>query len=156
ALGDQIAFWKDRRIESVAEHTLSTVALARTFLNPLGSGAESYDRARVIDMLLCHDLAEAWVGDRIGGEVDQEVEAETLWKYGAFATYRGVSNLWRIPELFAEFAHQYTIDARVARDLDRAQFILQARAYKDGMSANELEQCEKAEGRLTTETVREI
>jgi 5'-deoxynucleotidase YfbR-like HD superfamily hydrolase len=106
-------------------------------------------------MLLIHDLAEARLGDPIG-ESNSEAEQEVLWQYGAFATYRDVADLWRIPKLFQEFAECQTIDAKVAQDLDRLQFVLQARLYSDGMPARERVECEKTGDKLKTATVRAI
>jgi 5'-deoxynucleotidase YfbR-like HD superfamily hydrolase/energy-coupling factor transporter ATP-binding protein EcfA2 len=150
------AFWLNRRIESVAEHTFNAIGLATVFLQEHGAEPEPYDKARIVEMLMVHDLAEARLGDFIDGETGPEVEEEVLWQYGAFATYRGVGQLWRVPEAFQEFARQQTISARVARDLDRLHFMLQARLYAQGMSEVERDACEKTADKFTTETVRDI
>jgi 5'-deoxynucleotidase YfbR-like HD superfamily hydrolase len=107
-------------------------------------------------MLLVHDLAEGRLGDRLPGSTDPEAEQEILWEYGAFATYRGLGNMWRIPELFREFTADESIDAQVAQDFDRLQFLLQSRSYADGMSDEERRGCEATLGRIKTETVRTI
>ena len=157
ALGDHAAFWQDVRIESVAEHLVGVLGLAEIFLvtNP-PEGPEKYDKRRVIEMILVHDLAESRLGDQLPKYNDAKQEEVALWKYGAFATYRGIGDLWRVPILLQEFNKGETDSAKVAKDLDRLQFILQARAYAAGMSEDELAACENASHNILTSTVRAI
>jgi nucleoside phosphorylase/5'-deoxynucleotidase YfbR-like HD superfamily hydrolase len=150
-----LEFWAGRRLESVSEHTLSAVALAETFLHTRPTGEESYNKEKVISMLRIHDLAEARVGDLIQG-MNHKLELEVLYKYAAFATYRGVGDLWTIPERFKEFAVGQTLEAKIAQDLDRLQFILKARCFRAGMSPGDAEACEKSRSKLMTSTVRDI
>jgi nucleoside phosphorylase/5'-deoxynucleotidase YfbR-like HD superfamily hydrolase len=156
ASGDQAAYWQGRRLESIAEHKLSTLGLVQTFLSRQPLGAERYDKAKILEMILIHDLAEARVGDRMPGRTDPELEQEVLWQYGAFATYPGVGDLWRIPELFSEFTKGGSLDARIAQDFDRLQFLLQSRLYGEGMTPAQRDECEKTRNRITTSTVRGI
>ena len=156
AIGDAVKFWKDLRVESVAEHLVGVLGLADVFLTTNPMGEERYDKRRVIEMILVHDLAESKLGDQLPHRTDPKAEEEVLWQYGAFATYRGIGDLWRVPNLLQEFNRGETIDARVAKDLDRLQFILQARAYSAGMSADEVAGCESASQRINTATVRQI
>jgi 5'-deoxynucleotidase YfbR-like HD superfamily hydrolase len=138
--GSAREFWKTRRIESVSEHTQSVVNLAETFLHSSPSGEEQYSKERVISLLRIHDLAEARLGDRIQG-LDYRTELEALYKYAAFATYRGIGDLWSIAERFKEFSEGRTLEARIARDLDLLQFILKSRLYRAGLSVEDAERC---------------
>ncbi len=149
-------FWKGREIESVAEHELATLGLAVTFLDRAPLGIERYSKLRVLEMLLVHDLAESRLGDQLPENADVEAEMEAMWMYGAFATYRGVGNIWWMPERFEEFCKGHTIESQIARDLDRLQFMLQARIYRAGMSDESALECEKTAEKLTTDTVRNI
>jgi 5'-deoxynucleotidase YfbR-like HD superfamily hydrolase len=149
-------FWTGKRLESVAEHKLMAMGLAETFLQENGGSPEGYSKRRVIEMLLVHDLAEGRLGDQLPGSTDPQAEQEVLWEYGAFATYRGFGNMWRIPELFREFTADESVDAQVAQDFDRLQFLLQARTYAGGMSDRERRGCEATLGKIRTETVRAI
>lgn len=152
--GHHTDFWRGLRIESVSEHCFSAMAIAQTFLSSAPNGDEQYSKNKVIEILQIHDLAEAWIGDLL--QADPKAEQEVLWQYGAFATYRGIGDLWRIPELFQEFVQGQTIEARIAQDLDRLQFMLQARIYQEGMSEQERMSCERTAGKLVTGTVNRI
>jgi 5'-deoxynucleotidase YfbR-like HD superfamily hydrolase len=156
APADKAQFWADKEIESVAEHELATLGLAATFLDDVPEGGEHYKKLRVLEMLLVHDLAEARLGDQLPANADVKAEIEALWKYGAFTTYRGVGNIWWMPKLFEEFCEGTTIDARIAQDFDRLQFMLQARIYRDGMSEEGRAECEQTAEKFTTDTVRHI
>ena len=145
-------FWKGRRVESVAEHKFSTLAIAQTFLQDYPDGEEVYSKSKVQEILLIHDLAEARLGDRLQEQNDPRSEEEVLWQYGAFSTYRGLGNLWKVPELFNEFTRGQTLEARIAQDIDHLQFILQARLYAAGMSENEQQACEQATRNIRTGT----
>lgn len=90
------------------------------------------------------------------GRTDPELEQEVLWQYGAFATYPGLGDLWRILELFSEFTKGATLDARIAQDFDRLQFLLQSRLYSQGMTSAQRDECEKTRNKITTATVRGI
>lgn len=102
-------------------------------------------------MLIVHDLAEARTGDLLTN--DPEVELEVLWQYGAFATYSGVGDLWRIPLAFREFAFGTSIDARIARDIDKLHFLLKSRTLSPGLSESERQQCERTVEEIKTVTV---
>jgi nucleoside phosphorylase/5'-deoxynucleotidase YfbR-like HD superfamily hydrolase len=150
------SFWAEKRIESVAEHVFSAIGLATLFLRDKGEEDEPYSKQGIIEMLLYHDLAEGRLGDKLPQHADAEAEQEVLWEYGAFGTYPGLAHMWRIPTAFQEFTAGVTMNARIAQDIDRLQFIVQSRLYRDGISAKERAECEKASGKFTTKTVRGI
>jgi 5'-deoxynucleotidase YfbR-like HD superfamily hydrolase/nucleoside phosphorylase len=156
AVGEHLAFWEGLRIESVAEHLVGVLALAEIFLTSRPVGEEIYDKRKVIEMILIHDLAESRLGDLLPKYTDPKQEEIALWQYGAFETYRGIGDLWRVPALLKEFNRGETVEAQIAKDLDGLQFILQARAYADGMSEDEKLGCEKASHSIRTATVRAI
>lgn len=156
AIGDAADFWKDVRIESVAEHLVGVLGLSEAFLTMNPKGEEIYDKNRIIRMLLIHDLAESRLGDLLSKYSNPSAEEVVLWKYAAFSTYRGIGDIWHIPQLLQEFNRGQTIEARIAKDLDRLQFVLQARVYSDGMSKIERDGCEAACKKITTATVRGI
>lgn len=148
----EVAFWRRARVESVAEHTFSSLALAMVFLQDEPHGEEVYDKRRILEMLLVHDLAEGRVGDRLPGNSDPDLEQKYLWEYAAFSTYKGVSKLWHIPELFQEFTAGQSLDSRVAQDLDRLQFLMQSRYYGNGLNQTQKNLCEETVGRIGTDT----
>ncbi len=150
------AFWEEQRIESVAEHILNAIGIATVFLKDRGEDDEPYSKSGVVEMLIYHDLAEGRLGDKLPEHADSEAEQEALWEYGAFGTYPGLDHVWRIPVRFEEFTAGQTPNARIAQDIDRLQFILQSRLYREGMSEGEVANCEKASTKLTTRTVRAI
>ena len=156
APSDAVEFWKNVRIESVAEHLTAVLGLAESFLLDEPEGDEIYSKSHIIEMLLIHDLAESRLGDQLPDRTHPGKELEELWKYGAFSTYPGIGNLWKAALLLTEFYEQKTVNARIARDLDRLQFVLQARIYGDGMTEAERSKCAAAGRAIKTATVTEI
>jgi putative hydrolase of HD superfamily len=116
-------------VESVAEHTwgMSLVALMLAELID-----QPVDRGRLATMCLVHDLAESVIGDwpwpalrYLSRDSKQEAEAGAMQDllYGLpFAD--GWLKLWR------DFEAGDSVEARLARDADRLDMLLQAAAYE--------------------------
>lgn len=116
-------------VESVAEHTCGMSLVAMMLAELID---EPLDRARLAIMCLVHDLAESVISDLPWPALrylprDSKHEAETgairdLLNGLPFAD--GWLSLWQ------EYKDGDSVEARVARDADRLDMLLQAAAYE--------------------------
>ncbi|HNT29784.1 MAG TPA: HD domain-containing protein [bacterium] len=117
--------------ESVAEHSFGVVWYAL-----LIAAAEHADRAKVLQMALLHDLAEARVGDIPQPVVDAylgEAEKRRLERAAFNDIIAPLADGLRdeLSALFEEFEAGETLEARVVRDADRLQMLGQVLTYEE-------------------------
>ncbi len=116
--------------ESVAAHShgVALVALALLELT-----REPLDRARVLAMAILHELPEAVTGDLSLGAssllphgakhaMEEQALAGLLDRFGGAASWRA---------LWAEYEARETLEARLVRDADRLDLLLQALVYEE-------------------------
>lgn len=127
--------WERRGLkhrESVAAHMYGAYLIGLFLLPTRGTTDEPYKKEHVLNMLLVHDLAESKFGDKLPSEKSESTKEEerhyfeTLryaGTYGALADTDGIYDLW------CEFESGSTIDARVARDIDKLENLVQLRQY---------------------------
>ena len=134
--------WAQRGVpnyESVADHSHG-VAFAALLLCDLVP--EPVSRDRVLAMAVLHDFPEAVTGDLSLG-------ASRLLPPGAKAQAESAAvdelldglpfaSAWR--ELVAEFEAQDTLEARIVRDADRVDLLVQALAYERAHGTVDLEE----------------
>ena len=130
--------FKEEAIETVASHTLNAVYIASLLLpefyekNPQEKCYRgNYNKKRILDMLLYHDLAECKIHDHIRGEKSQKtIEEEKLFfeKLSLYRTY-GYANVKYISELWNEFEKGNTINAEIAREIDSLEAYAQLLYY---------------------------
>ena len=137
--------------ESVAEHSFRAAAVAY-FL----AGLEGADRGRAVAMALFHDGAEARVNDphRMLKRyvdwtgVEEKVLGDQLRGLPAKAT-------GGLEGLLAEARAKETLEARVAKDADRIECLLQAREY--GEQGHKVEEwIESSVDELSTESAKRL
>ncbi len=131
------------KVESVADHSWGAAFMAMLFLpnssdemkknfyNELGT--EEYDRDKIIQMLIVHDLAEAYTGDiplPYKSKKNSAKERERIEFYSNMAL-RSFENLTEICRLWKESEDKTTYNARLAKDIDRLECYLQLYIYKD-------------------------
>jgi putative hydrolase of HD superfamily len=112
--------------ESVAEHVFRT-----SVLGYLLAGLEGADPIKTAVLCLFHDLQETRLGDlhRLNAQYLDTDEAET--KAFHDMTERLPDPIrWRMVEAFQEWRKEYTLEARLARDADRLECLIQAREYQ--------------------------
>lgn len=131
--------WVTRGIpdcESVADHSYGAYLLA-LYLLPDSWKSESpndkYDKPTIMNMLLIHDLAEAITGDvlpRDSNEESKRREREVYEEIALLGTYEGLARMREIGELWKDFEAQVSLNARVAKDLDKLENLVQLWVYK--------------------------
>jgi 5'-deoxynucleotidase YfbR-like HD superfamily hydrolase len=132
-------FGGDDRIESVAEHVLFAYLLALIFLPPWNpSLGDEYDKEKIKKILLVHDLAESFTGDHTPGDGhDESKELEWFNYMSSLDTYGDVWGTGEIFSLYEEFYQQRSHDARIAKDMDRLENLVQLYRYKSRLSESE-------------------
>lgn len=141
--------------ESIADHMyrMSLMAMIASFSN------ESLDTNRCIKLALIHDLAEAKVGDitphcGVSDEEKYKLELGTMEQIqsmlGPLLGGDEILDLWK------EYEEGSTTEAKLLKDLDKIEMILQAQEYEaEGSSEKSLEQFfTSTEGKWRTEIGR--
>jgi 5'-deoxynucleotidase YfbR-like HD superfamily hydrolase len=121
---------KLNRIESVADHSMGAYLLGLLFLPEHSSG--SYDKDTILKTLLVHDLAESITGDIPFAKVNEETkrkEREAFQYISMCRTYPGVANLGPYYELSRDFESGATENARIAKDIDKIENLVQLYLY---------------------------
>ena len=116
------------RPESVADHSwgIGLLALAVADARP------ALDRARLLELAVVHDLAEAVTGDLVPGDyadraekLGREREAmEALVEWAPLPLRR------RVLDRFEEYATGASDEARLVRELDKLEMAFQADRYR--------------------------
>lgn len=141
--------------ESIADHMyrMSLMAMIASFSN------ESLDTNRCIKLALIHDLAEAKVGDitphcGVSDEEKYKLELGTMEQIqsmlGPLLGGDEILDLWK------EYEEGSTTEAKLLKDLDKIEMILQAQEYEaEGSSEKSLDQFfTSTEGKWRTEIGR--
>ena len=129
--------------ESVADHSWR-VALFALVLAPATTEREAIDRDRAIRMALVHDLAECVVGDitpndGVSDDEKRRLERAAMREFcdgltrggGGMATVaRDVESLWE------EYELGESAEAKLVKDMDKLEMIMQASEYEGDGEAN--------------------
>ncbi len=123
--------------ESVADHSQGTALLALLLLDQVEG---PLDRAKVLGMAILHDLPECEIGDLTTAAVRHlPPGAKTAAEAGALAELLAglpCGESWRA--IWQEYADQGTPEARLVRDADRLDLLLQALVYERTTGQREL------------------
>jgi putative hydrolase of HD superfamily len=128
------------QVESVADHSWRITLMAMVASQIQGE----VDVNRCIQMALVHDLAEAAVGDitphcGVSDKEKHELELDAITNMTE--TLGGVLGGEQILELWREYEAGVTDEAKLVKDLDKLEMILQAQEYEeDGDSGKSLDQ----------------
>ncbi len=126
---------KVKDLESVADHTYSTVMLAMWLLPQLGY-VMAENQLKIIKMLLIHDLPESLLGkdqivydkdDRINLTLSQQkklMERKALRQF--LIAVKAPAEYW---DLYVEFDDNKSRMAQLAHQLDKLDAVLQAHHY---------------------------
>lgn len=117
-----------QRPESVADHAWGVALLALA----VADARPGLDRARLLELALVHDLAEAVTGDLVPGDyadraekLGREREAmESLVEWAPIALRR------RLLDRFEEYATSASDEAKLVHELDKLEMAFQADRYR--------------------------
>lgn len=125
------------RVESVADHTWGVALLVLA----AAEDRRDLDRARLLELALVHDLAEAITGDLVPGEYAHKGEKtmrEREALEGMIATLP-VALRSRLMARFEELASESSEEARLVHQLDKLEMAFQAERYeRQGVPAAKL------------------
>jgi nucleoside phosphorylase/5'-deoxynucleotidase YfbR-like HD superfamily hydrolase len=131
------AGWMDHkaklpRVESVADHSMGAFILGLTFLPDTNPDLPTYDKQQILMTLLIHDLAESITGDVPFSKVTEETKAREREAYqyiSVCGTYPGIATLEPYYELWLDFERGSTENAKIARDIDKLENLVQLYKY---------------------------
>ena len=141
--------------ESVADHTYRTALLAMVLGDRLG-----LDTNRMVRMALLHELSECRTGDIPSGAIptEQKTALERDLARDLLTAAGDEGPYW---ELIEDFLEGNTREARLVRDLDRFEMLLQALEYQDAgfpvfeeFYTNTIESIREPEVRALAEALR--
>jgi len=130
------------RVESVAEHSFMAALLASILLPEQVAGLANYRKDDVVNLLLAHDIAEAFTGDIVtyglseqqrnaAWDLEERTHRYMRWK----STYGGAPGAPRLADLCTQFARGRTAGAAsgsvvVAREMDKLENLFQVYVYR--------------------------
>ncbi len=155
--------------ESVASHIYGAYVIAKFCLpDELSSeieGYKAYNKFKILEMLLIHDIAEAITGDIPYGEKGEEeiaLERKVIRNIAFLSSYFPGSSVRRIKTLFEKIEDHNSndINVRIAKDIDKLDNFVQLYIYhfdkKELRTETFLDWKDKLYERLQTEIGREI
>lgn len=131
----------ERRVESVADHTHLACLLAWFLLPTSIQNERHYDKDHIIQMLLLHDVAEAFTRDHVVSKLTADErkiydaqELAAMQYIRMKDTYRGIHSAAKAFDLWREFedcdpARPENINARIAKDIDKLENLVQLFLY---------------------------
>ncbi|GFE67001.1 phosphorylase family protein [Litoreibacter roseus] len=119
-------------VETVGSHVLGSLILADILLPDLYPHMTLQEHYRVKDLLLTHDIGEAFVGDfHPSDQTKREEEKHAIALIDAMRVYGDYSNLRTFGERFEDFSEGTSQEARLAVAFDKLDAIFQALFYKE-------------------------
>ena len=141
------AGWKRKGltgVESVADHSWGVAFLAMQICPP------ELNRLRLIEMAICHDIAEVRIGDitpHDGVSAEEKVRIETE---AMLDLSKGFPQGSRMLELYQEYEAGETAEARFLKLCDKLDMALQSYVYQS-RTTNDLRNFRKTANRLVIE-----
>ena len=143
----KIAGWKRKGltgVESVADHSWGVAFLAMQICPP------ELDRLRLIEMAICHDIAEVRIGDitpHDGVSAEEKVRIETE---AMLDLSKGFPQGSRMLELYQEYEAGESAEARFLKLCDKLDMAFQSYVYQS-RTTNDLRNFRKTANRLVIE-----
>lgn len=164
---------KNIPVESVADHSWACCQLALLFLpenledcqfaeaSELSLMGNDYSLPRILQMLIIHDLGEAYIGDILNGkksEDDERRESGVFRSLVTLDTLPHFNTFGYIDNLAKEFKECATYNAKLAKDIDLVEPLIQLFVYRkhldsygqDGGRIERDEWVKNVEARLNT------
>jgi len=143
--------------EDVAAHSWGTAMVALVLAEMSG---DRLDRGRLLAMAILHDLAEAEVSDipRLAARFfpDGAKNDAEAWALAEMLGNLPVAGSWTA--LLEDFKREESAEARLVRDADRLEFLLQAWVYRRTTGNERLEQVRRdyADKRFVTAAAQDL
>lgn len=133
-------------VESVADHSWACCQLALLFLpdniedcqfaeaSELSVMGKDYNLSRILQMLIIHDLGEAYIGDILSGkksEDDEKRESSAFRSLVTLDTLPYFNTFGHIDDLAKEFKECATYNAKLAKDIDLVEPLIQLFVYRE-------------------------
>jgi putative hydrolase of HD superfamily len=127
------------RPEDVAAHSWGTAMVALVLAEMTG---EDLDRGRLLSMAILHDLAESEVSDipRMAGRHLPEGAKNAAEASALAEMLAGLPVADRWTALLDDYKHETSPEAKLVRDADRLEFLLQAWVYRRTTGNERLEE----------------
>jgi len=118
--------------ESVSDHIWGCLLIAEAFLPEECAGEESYSKREILRMLLIHDLAETFTGDKPSFQKtseDKREEDRLMRRISALSAFPSLSGMrpWR--DSWSKLPHRDGINAKIACDIDTIENYWQLMQY---------------------------
>lgn len=151
-LEDGREIYKKGRVESDADHTWGCCLLAQilladkiedcTFLSQddKSNYSKEYDKNKVINMLLVHDLPEIYTGDTpVGRQTADKKEKETaaMQKIAALDSFPFFHSFHSMEQLWHEYETRADINAVLAYQIDKLEPLVQLYIYRSFLPDNQ-------------------
>lgn len=125
-----IKYGKVKDPESVADHVMRLTVLCLVF-----GDIFEVDTDKLVKMAIVHDLAESLVGDIVSEEADKDLPEVKEEKFNLESDairklFKSVKDNDKYVKLWEEFEKQETKEARILRELDKFEMVLQALEYE--------------------------
>lgn len=137
-------------VESVADHTWACCQLALLFLpenledcqfakaSELSVMGNEYNLSRILQMLIIHDLGEAYIGDILSGKKsddDKKKESNAFRSLVTLDTLPYFNTFGYIDDLAKEFMECATYNAKLAKDIDLIEPLIQLFIYREHLNS---------------------
>ncbi len=137
-------------VESVADHTWACCQLALLFLpenledcrfaetSELAVMGNEYNLSRILQMLIIHDLGEAFTGDILTGmksKDDEKRESSVFRSLVTLDTLPHFNTFGYIDDLAKEFKERTTYNAKLAKDIDLIEPLIQLFIYRKNLDS---------------------
>ncbi|HOO77579.1 MAG TPA: HD domain-containing protein [bacterium] len=117
----------EERCESVADHTLGTAILSMFMVENYYPGA---DLLKTLRMALIHEAGEVYAGDITPVDGIAPEEKHALEQDSAVRVFDGLPQAEEYLALWEEFEESETVEARIVRQADRLEMMLQTCYYE--------------------------
>lgn len=122
---------QDRYVETVASHSFGCALLAELLIDPRDETWAGVDITHVRTLTLLHDVGEFSIGDYLPQNKSTVKEAKEIEYISTMGCYAGLRDLAYIRAAFNEYEAQTTREAKLARELDKLDALIQAYIYND-------------------------
>jgi 5'-deoxynucleotidase YfbR-like HD superfamily hydrolase len=123
----------DANPESVAAHTWGAIMVATLFLPESLPEEPTYCKRSVIELLIIHDLTEAFTGDIPLQNKAYEstlIESDIIRRLSSLGSLKEFPGAASLLPLWEEFHNSIDVNGQIARDIERIDMYLQYKKYR--------------------------